>query len=400
MLLGLIALWFFVSIPLVFFGAAVGYKNDVLKPPQSVSQIPRFIPEQKWHMKPAVMVLSAGAVPFGAAFIELYFILSSLWLNKFYYVFGFFAIVFAILIVTCAEISIVLVCAGVGRALFNTSAPLERGGVPHHTPWTPPPFSKIGPLRGWGVGGGPPPRPLQCWATFSSGPSANQKFSLAPSALVSVDQQFCLAPSVPLQTQQPQTPPPSKRSPGRGGLGGCDPRMPPNVLHAVHPRGRPGRRSPGPWDRHGGTTPEVGKKTGEMGTSWGLRWENGEVLGGGRAPLRPARRRAGGGGRWSYPPPQCADHRTPTRGGGGGAMKLTDRVGPPSCCGRHDLPHRATEAAGQRLAGLRCAHPPPPPAEIAGSIPGAYQMPGRMRLKVGRLTSGPPPGGFGGGGGK
>jgi transmembrane 9 superfamily protein 2/4 len=109
MLLGLIALWFFVSIPLVFFGAAVGYKNDVLKPPQSVSQIPRFIPEQKWHMKPAVMVLSAGAVPFGAAFIELYFILSSLWLNKFYYVFGFFAIVFAILIVTCAEISIVLV---------------------------------------------------------------------------------------------------------------------------------------------------------------------------------------------------------------------------------------------------------------------------------------------------
>jgi transmembrane 9 superfamily protein 2/4 len=109
MLLGLIALWFFVSIPLVFFGAAVGYKQDAIAPPQSVSQIPRFIPEQKWHMKPAVMVLSAGAVPFGAAFIELYFILSSLWLNKFYYVFGFFAIVFAILIVTCAEISIVLV---------------------------------------------------------------------------------------------------------------------------------------------------------------------------------------------------------------------------------------------------------------------------------------------------
>ena len=52
--------------------------------------------------------MCAGAVPFGAAFIELYFVLSSLWLNKFYYVFGFFAIVFLILVVTCAEISVVL----------------------------------------------------------------------------------------------------------------------------------------------------------------------------------------------------------------------------------------------------------------------------------------------------
>eukprot|EP00667_Euglena_gracilis_P004133 EG_transcript_4153 len=109
MLCGLISLWFFVSIPLVFFGAALGYKQPALSPPQSVSQIPRFIPEPKWHMKPAVMVLGAGAVPFGAAFIELYFILSSLWLNKIYYVFGFFAVVFAILVVSCAEISIVLV---------------------------------------------------------------------------------------------------------------------------------------------------------------------------------------------------------------------------------------------------------------------------------------------------
>ena len=109
MLCGLIALWFFVSIPLVFFGAAVGYKRDAITHPQSVHTIPRFIPEQRWHMTPAIMVLAGGAVPFGAAFIELYFILSSLWLNKFYYVFGFFAIVFGILIVTCAEISIVLV---------------------------------------------------------------------------------------------------------------------------------------------------------------------------------------------------------------------------------------------------------------------------------------------------
>eukprot|EP00668_Euglena_longa_P015985 GGOE01020181.1.p1 GENE.GGOE01020181.1~~GGOE01020181.1.p1 ORF type:complete len:639 (-),score=223.00 GGOE01020181.1:442-2358(-) len=109
MFCGLLALWLFVAVPLVFMGAAAGYKQDALAPPQAVAQIPRFIPEQKWHMTPPVMVLIGGAVPFGAAFIELYFILSSLWLNKIYYVFGFFAIVFVILIVTCSEIAVVLV---------------------------------------------------------------------------------------------------------------------------------------------------------------------------------------------------------------------------------------------------------------------------------------------------
>jgi transmembrane 9 superfamily protein 2/4 len=107
-LLGLIALWFLVSIPLVFLGAAAGYKRTIITNSQSVGQIPRAIPEQKWHMRAPILILCAGAVPFGAAFIELYFVLSSLWLNKFYYVFGFFAIVFLILVVTCAEISIVL----------------------------------------------------------------------------------------------------------------------------------------------------------------------------------------------------------------------------------------------------------------------------------------------------
>lgn len=49
-----------------------------------------------------------GVLPFGAVFVELFFILSSLWLNQYYYVFGFLLLVFIILCVTCAEITIVL----------------------------------------------------------------------------------------------------------------------------------------------------------------------------------------------------------------------------------------------------------------------------------------------------
>ena len=55
------------------------------------------------------MALIGGILPFGAVFVELVFILTSLWLDKYYYFFGFLLLVFAILLVTCAEITIVLV---------------------------------------------------------------------------------------------------------------------------------------------------------------------------------------------------------------------------------------------------------------------------------------------------
>merc|ERR1712070_861104 len=49
-----------------------------------------------------------GLLPFGAVFIELFFILSSIWLHHYYYVFGFLLLVFLILAVTCSEICIVM----------------------------------------------------------------------------------------------------------------------------------------------------------------------------------------------------------------------------------------------------------------------------------------------------
>ena len=61
-----------------------------------------------WYQGPVVSVLMGGVLPFGAIFIELFFILSSLWLHQFYYLFPFLFLVFVILIVTCAEITIVM----------------------------------------------------------------------------------------------------------------------------------------------------------------------------------------------------------------------------------------------------------------------------------------------------
>jgi len=49
-----------------------------------------------------------GILPFGAIFIELYFIMNSIWFNRIYYVFGFLALVFFILVLTCCEVTILM----------------------------------------------------------------------------------------------------------------------------------------------------------------------------------------------------------------------------------------------------------------------------------------------------
>ncbi|WOH02798.1 hypothetical protein DCAR_0522188 [Daucus carota subsp. sativus] len=104
----LVFLWFGISVPLVFVGSYVGFRKPSPEDPVKTNKIPRQIPEQAWYMHPVFSILIGGILPFGAVFIELFFILTSIWLQQFYYIFGFLFLVFIILIVTCAEITIVL----------------------------------------------------------------------------------------------------------------------------------------------------------------------------------------------------------------------------------------------------------------------------------------------------
>jgi transmembrane 9 superfamily protein 2/4 len=104
----LMFLWFGISVPLVFIGSYLGFKQAAIEDPVRTNKIPRQIPEQPWYMQPMFSILIGGVLPFGAVFIELFFILTSIWLHQFYYIFGFLFLVFLILLVTCAEITIVL----------------------------------------------------------------------------------------------------------------------------------------------------------------------------------------------------------------------------------------------------------------------------------------------------
>jgi transmembrane 9 superfamily protein 2/4 len=140
----LLFLWFCVSVPLVFLGSFFGYKRCVVRasaspqlctlyaslhtqisgmfpllpPPQHrreiatfpvrTNQIPRAIPQQQWYLHPVISCMLGGILPFGAVSVELYFIMSALWLHQIYYIFGFLFLVMIVLVVTCAEVSILL----------------------------------------------------------------------------------------------------------------------------------------------------------------------------------------------------------------------------------------------------------------------------------------------------
>lgn len=104
----LLCIWFLISFPLVWVGVWLGFKRGVSDPPVKTNMVPRVIPSQAWYLNPFFTMVVGGILPFGAVFIELYFIMSSVWLQRFYYVFGFLALVLLILLITCAEMAVVL----------------------------------------------------------------------------------------------------------------------------------------------------------------------------------------------------------------------------------------------------------------------------------------------------
>jgi transmembrane 9 superfamily protein 2/4 len=102
-------MWCGISIPLVFLGAHLGYKQETMEFPTVTSSIARAIPEPPPMLNPMVGMALTGIIPFAAAYVELFFIMILFWMDQFYYVFGFTLIVYLILIITCAEATVLLV---------------------------------------------------------------------------------------------------------------------------------------------------------------------------------------------------------------------------------------------------------------------------------------------------
>lgn len=107
-LVAILAMWFGISVPLTFIGAYFGFKKPAIEQPVRTNQIPRQIPEQSFFTKPIPGIVMGGILPFGCIFIQLFFILNSIWSHQMYYMFGFLFLVFIILLITCSEATILL----------------------------------------------------------------------------------------------------------------------------------------------------------------------------------------------------------------------------------------------------------------------------------------------------
>ncbi|MBW0517342.1 hypothetical protein O181_057057 [Austropuccinia psidii MF-1] len=107
-MLAVVLMWFLISLPLTVVGSIMASRKGTLSIPVRVNQIPRQIPPTVWYMRfwPAAFI--AGILPFGAGFIECYFLLSSLFGNKAYYAAGFLFLTFGVVGLTTATVTVLM----------------------------------------------------------------------------------------------------------------------------------------------------------------------------------------------------------------------------------------------------------------------------------------------------
>ncbi|RYP46680.1 hypothetical protein DL768_007152 [Monosporascus sp. mg162] len=108
-MLVIIAIWFVISVPLSVAGSWLGFRARPVEPPVRTNQIPRQIPPTTTYLKPVPSMLLVGILPFGVIFVELYFIMKSIWFSKIYYMFGFLFLCYGLMIITCAAVTVLMV---------------------------------------------------------------------------------------------------------------------------------------------------------------------------------------------------------------------------------------------------------------------------------------------------
>ena len=100
---------------LYFFKLTLFYSTKIKFPLSNYHKIIYFFP--------ILGIVMGGVLPFGCIFIQLFFVLNSIWSSQIYYMYGFLFLVFVILIITCSETTILLcyfhLCAEVSWIWFT-----------------------------------------------------------------------------------------------------------------------------------------------------------------------------------------------------------------------------------------------------------------------------------------
>lgn len=97
-----IVIWGAISVPLSWACGFVGFKRAIPFPPTvRVNQIPRQIPPQPYYLRTPILLLLSGLIPYLAVSLQLRYILTAIWFQHIYYMFGFlFASVWAMVLLS------------------------------------------------------------------------------------------------------------------------------------------------------------------------------------------------------------------------------------------------------------------------------------------------------------
>ena len=102
-------LWFLCTFPLILIGSFFGYNKKPIKAPCKTNIIPSFIPKKPCYLHYIFMTFVTGLLAFGTFFVELNYVMGSLWKHQIYFLATFLWISFFLFVIICGEISIIII---------------------------------------------------------------------------------------------------------------------------------------------------------------------------------------------------------------------------------------------------------------------------------------------------
>jgi len=108
-MLQIFSIYLFVGVPFTFLGSVIGRNTarDFVAPCRT-KVAPREIPEPPWYLTLPIQMLVSGFLPFSSIFVELFYVYSSIWGHSYYSLYGVLAVVFSLLLLVSASVTITI----------------------------------------------------------------------------------------------------------------------------------------------------------------------------------------------------------------------------------------------------------------------------------------------------
>ena len=108
-ILSLFILWLFCTFPLILIGSFFGFKSNKIDTPVTINKIPSIIPDKPWYLHYNYITFLTGFIGFATIFIELNYVMGTLWRHQIYFLGTFLWIAFLLFIIVVGEMTVLVV---------------------------------------------------------------------------------------------------------------------------------------------------------------------------------------------------------------------------------------------------------------------------------------------------